>query len=75
MALETRPIPVLKGKVAKEFFERLKTCEVSKTREEVQEINRRVRKSIEESQAKEREREKARERAREEAREKENEQK
>jgi hypothetical protein len=38
MALETRPLPVLKGKVAKEFFERLKTCKISKTREEIEEI-------------------------------------
>jgi hypothetical protein len=68
MALETRPIPVLKGKVAKEFFERLKTCTVSQSREEVQRSNRRIREMVEE----ERERVRAREEAR--AREKEKEQ-
>jgi hypothetical protein len=64
MALETRPIPVLKGKVAKEFFERLKTCKISQTREEVQEYTRQVRKSIEESRAKERKEEQERDEAR-----------
>jgi hypothetical protein len=61
MALETRPIPVLKGKVAKEFFERLKTCKVSETREEIQEINRWVREMVEEEREREREEAKKRE--------------
>jgi hypothetical protein len=52
MALETRPFPVLKGKVAKEFFERAKNFKLSKSKEEVQEINRKVRESIERSKAK-----------------------
>jgi hypothetical protein len=55
MALETRPLPVLKGKVAKEFFERAKNCKISETPEEVREYNRWVQESIDE----EREMEKA----------------
>jgi hypothetical protein len=65
MALETRPIPVLKGKVAKEFFERLKTCKVSKTREEIQEINRWGREIIEKARERERKEEQEREKAKE----------
>jgi hypothetical protein len=40
MALETRPIPVLTGKVARDFYKTLAKCTVSETREEVQELKR-----------------------------------
>jgi hypothetical protein len=53
MALETRPIPVLKGKVLKDFLKTLSQCTVSESREEVQEINRWTREMIEESRRKE----------------------
>jgi hypothetical protein len=49
MALETRPLPVLKGKAAKEFFEKVKNFKISETPEEIREINRKVRESIERS--------------------------
>jgi hypothetical protein len=52
MALETRPIPVLKGKAARDFFKTLANCKVSESREEVQEINRQMRKMLERSRAK-----------------------
>jgi hypothetical protein len=52
MALETRPIPVLKGKAARDFVKALEKCEVSQSREEVREINRKVREMIEKSKAK-----------------------
>ncbi|MDR0738417.1 MAG: hypothetical protein LBF39_05015 [Prevotellaceae bacterium] len=53
MALETRPVPVLKGKAARDFFETLKKCTVSESREEVQEINRWVRESLEKARKRE----------------------
>ncbi|MDR3184304.1 MAG: hypothetical protein LBT49_02740 [Prevotellaceae bacterium] len=40
MALETRPIPVLKGKAARDFFRTLENCGVSQSKEEVQELTR-----------------------------------
>ena len=52
MALETRPIPVLKGKAARDFFETLKKCTVSESREEVQEINRKMQAMLKRSRAK-----------------------
>jgi hypothetical protein len=52
MALETRPIPILKGKAASDFFKTLENCKVSQSKEEVQEINRKVRTMIERSRAK-----------------------
>jgi hypothetical protein len=54
MALETRLIPVLKGRVAKEFFERLKTCTVSQSREEVRISNRQIREMVVEERSRER---------------------
>jgi hypothetical protein len=48
MALETRPLPVLKGKIAEEFFKRAAECKVSKTKEEIQELIRWVRRTVEE---------------------------
>jgi hypothetical protein len=53
MALEIKPLPVLKSKVAKEFFERAAECKEALSREEVQEINRQVRKSLEEARERE----------------------
>jgi hypothetical protein len=52
MALETRPLPVLKGKVAKEFFEKVKNFKISETPEEVREYNRKMREMLEESKKK-----------------------
>ena len=40
MALETRPVPVLKGKAARDFYKTLEKCTVSESREEVQELTR-----------------------------------
>ncbi|MDR3187630.1 MAG: hypothetical protein LBT94_00380 [Prevotellaceae bacterium] len=40
MALETRPIPVLKGKSARDFLKTLKACKVSQSKEEVRELTR-----------------------------------
>ena len=51
MALEIRPVPVLKGKAARDFFKTLEKCTESKSREEVQEINRKVREMLERSKA------------------------
>jgi hypothetical protein len=53
MALETRPLPVLKGKVAKEFFEKVENFKFSKSREEVLEINRWVMETINEMKERE----------------------
>jgi DNA repair photolyase len=53
MALETRPIPVLKGKMAEEFFKRAAECKVSKSREEIREITRKVRQSLERARIRE----------------------
>jgi hypothetical protein len=53
MALETRPVPVLKGKAARDFFKALKKCKVSQSREEVREINRWVRETLEEARERE----------------------
>jgi hypothetical protein len=48
MALETRPLPVLKGKVLKEFLEKVKNFKISETPEEVREANRWVQETIDE---------------------------
>jgi hypothetical protein len=53
MALETRPLPVLKGKMAEEFFKRAAECKPSKSKEELREITRQVRKSLEEARERE----------------------
>lgn len=55
MALETRPIPVLKGKAAKDFFKTLEKCTVSESRAEVREINRKMQAMIERAEKRERE--------------------
>jgi hypothetical protein len=67
MALETRPLPVLKGKMAEEFFKRAAECKVSETREEIQALLRWAKESGEEA----REREEREEREAREARERE----
>jgi hypothetical protein len=52
MALETRPIPVLRGKAARDFYKTLETCTVSESREEVQESNRKYKEMVERSMKK-----------------------
>jgi hypothetical protein len=52
MALETRPIPVLKGKAAKDFFKTLENCKVSQSKEEVQELTRKWMPVIEQARKK-----------------------
>jgi hypothetical protein len=60
MALETRPLPVLKGKMAEEFFQRAAECKPSKSKEEIEEILRWARRAGEEAREREaREREEA----------------
>ena len=46
MALETRPFPVLTGQAAKDFQQKVENFRISQTKEEVQEINRKVCESI-----------------------------
>ena len=46
MALETRPFPVLTGQAAKDFRQKVENFRISQTKEEVQEINRKVHESI-----------------------------
>jgi hypothetical protein len=48
MALETKPFPELKGKAAKEFFEKVKNFKTSRSKEEIMEINRWVQETIDE---------------------------
>jgi hypothetical protein len=55
MALETRPLPVLKGKMAEEFFKRAAECKPSKSREEFEEITRQVQRMLEEERIEEEE--------------------
>jgi hypothetical protein len=47
MALETKPIPVLRGKAARDFWKKVENFKISETREEIREINEWVRKSME----------------------------
>ncbi|MDR0688078.1 MAG: hypothetical protein LBF55_05250 [Prevotellaceae bacterium] len=49
MALETKPIPVLRGKAARDFWEKVENFKISETREEIRELNKQVRESIEKS--------------------------
>jgi hypothetical protein len=53
MALEIRPLPVLKGKIAKDFFKKAAECEESMSREEVRKTLRWVRRTIEEARERE----------------------
>ncbi|MDR3267884.1 MAG: hypothetical protein LBT83_02305 [Tannerella sp.] len=43
MALEIKPAPVLMGKAARDFYKSPEQAKESKTKEEVQEINRKMR--------------------------------
>jgi hypothetical protein len=52
MALETRPFPDLKGKVAEEFLERVANFTIKETKEEVQESMRRYKEMMARSKAK-----------------------
>jgi TolA-binding protein len=48
MALETKPVPVSRGKAAREFWERVENFKITETREQIREMNHAVRKMIEE---------------------------
>ena len=49
MALEIKPIPVLRGKAAKDFWNKVKNFKTTETREHIQEVNSAVCESIERS--------------------------
>ncbi|MDR1022938.1 MAG: hypothetical protein LBL94_06695 [Prevotellaceae bacterium] len=49
MALETKPIPVLRSKAAKDFWEKVENFTISESKEEVQAINRKWKSVIEKS--------------------------
>jgi hypothetical protein len=49
MALEIKPVPVLRGKAARDFWKKIENFKTTETREEIQEVNRAVRESIEKS--------------------------
>ena len=49
MALETRPFPVLTGKAARDFFEKVENFKTTETPEYVREVNRWVREILEKS--------------------------
>jgi hypothetical protein len=52
MALETKPIPVLRGKAAKDFWKKVENFTISESKEEVQAINRKWKATIEQSRVK-----------------------
>ena len=53
MALETRPFPVLTGKAARDFFDKVENFKTTETREHIQECNRKYGKMIEEARQRE----------------------
>ena len=57
MALEKRPLPELKGQALEDFYDKLETCKVSQSKEELLEIGRWVREEIEKHRERERQEE------------------
>ena len=53
MALETRPFPVLTGRAARDFLEKVENFKTDETREHIREVNRQVRRMIEEAKTRE----------------------
>ncbi|MDR1098731.1 MAG: hypothetical protein LBL57_11430 [Tannerella sp.] len=53
MALEIKPVPVLRGKAARDFWEKVENFKTTETREQIQEVNRWVRKTMEEQRQRE----------------------
>jgi hypothetical protein len=47
MALETKPIPVLRGKAARDFWKKVENFKTTETREHIREVNRWGRKIME----------------------------
>ena len=54
MALEKRPLPELKGQALEDFYDKLETCKVSQSKEEIREIHRWVLEMIDKHRERER---------------------
>ena len=53
MALETRPFPVLTGKAARDFFNKVENFKTTETPEHIREVNRWVREILAKSRKEE----------------------